>query len=388
MKLRKTAFATLPGRPEFAIALRCVLICIAWVAAGCGVPEEPVPPAPPVPVAVTDLQTTQVGDGVLLTFTLPKKSTRGDKLTQAPTLEVLRGSFRPDGAPNPKSFHVVDTVPGALLGTYVQAGKAQFLEHYAPEETRAHPGEKAVFAVRTRLSERRDSSDSNYAALNLYPVPASIEDLRARSTERSIDLTWTAPTGTSAGEPLSGPISFSVYRGELDPTSAPAAEKDLHTAVWKAPLLRITTTTTPEYQDSGFDWDKTYVYVVRTTLKANGLLLDSGDSNSAILTPKDIFPPAAPQDLVAAVLPGAQTGTLVVDLSWAINLETDMAGYRVYRSERENERGRLLTPMLLPSPAYRDTEVTSGQHYWYTVTAVDKAGNESAPNAPLLVEVR
>ena len=153
------------------------------------------------------------------------------------------------------------------------------------------------------------------------------------------------------------------------------------------PLLQIATLKSPEYQDSGFDYGKTYVYIVRTEIIVNGTPVESGDSKPAILTPKDIFPPAAPQDLVAAILPGASPGTSVIDLSWAINSETDLAGYRVYRSERENEQGQSLTPNLLPSPAYRDSGVLSGRRYWYAVSAVDRAGNESSPSTPVLVEV-
>ena len=77
----------------------------------------------------------------------------------------------------------------------------------------------------------------------------------------------------------------------------------------------------------------------------------------------------------------------MADLSWAINLETDLAGYRVYRSEQESTRGQVLNPELLPTPAIRDTSVEPGHRYWYTVTAVDHAGNESAPSAPVVVEV-
>jgi len=308
-------------------------------------------------------------------------------LTGTPTLEVLRGAVRPDGLPDTRTFRVVDTVPGTLLSSYIEAGKVQFLEHFAPGETRSHPGEIAVFSVRTRVSERKDSTDSNSVVLSLYPVPAPIETLEKQVTEKSIDLSWSAPARTSGGEPLSGAVAYFVYRGELDPASATAAEKDLHAAVWKSPLLLIATTSAPEYQDSGFDWGKTYVYVIRSAITVNGVPLESGDSRPAILTPKDIFPPAPPQDLVAVLLPGAKPGTSVVDLSWAINIETDLAGYRVYRSERENERGQLLTPNLLPSPAYRDSDVGSGRRYCYTVTALDHAGNESAPSTALLVEI-
>jgi fibronectin type 3 domain-containing protein len=97
------------------------------------------------------------------------------------------------------------------------------------------------------------------------------------------------------------------------------------------------------------------------------------------VTPRDTFPPAAPQNVVAAEIPGAD-GARIVDLSWSINVESDFAGYRVYRSENPGERGPSLQLELLLSPAYRDSSVQPGHRYWYVVTAVDRAGNESAPS--------
>jgi len=85
--------------------------------------------------------------------------------------------------------------------------------------------------------------------------------------------------------------------------------------------------------------------------------------------------------------PGSQPKSAVVELSWSINVEPDLAGYRVYRSGEESTRGSLLTADLLPSPSYRDTSVEVGQHYWYTVTAVDRSGNESAPTPAVSVDV-
>jgi len=353
----------------------------------CGVPGEPVPPSPPIPVAVSDLTAVQAGDGVLLTFTLPNKSTRGQRLTQTPTLEVLRGSLRPDGTPDPQSFRITDTVPGAVLNGYVQQGKVQFVSPVSPDEVRAHPGETVICRVRTRVSEKKASADSNDVSVNLYAVPQRIDSLEVQVTESSIQLNWAAPARTSGGEPLAALHEYHIYRGELDPASAAAAEKDLHAATWRLPLLQIAATTTTEFQDAGFDFGKTYAYIVRSVVTGKGAPLESSDSSPAIVTPKDIFPPAAPQDVVAAVLPGASPGTSVVDLSWAINVETDLAGYRIYRSEREDERGQLLTPQLLPTPSYRDNSAPRGARYWYTVTAVDRAGNESAASAAAVVEI-
>jgi hypothetical protein len=387
MTPRKGANAIPPRQPRLALPFWCGLAAIATMAAGCGVPGEPVPPSPPIPVAVTDLTATQRGDGVLLRFTPPNKSTRGERLNTTPTMEVLRGSLRPDGLLDSTSFRVIDTVPGPILSTYVQEGKIEFLERFSPEEIRSLMGKTSVFLVRTRVSERKDSTDSNQVTLTLYPVPERIEKIEVHEAENSIQLSWAPPARTSTGEPTSGPLSYQVYRGELEPTSPEAAQKDLHAAVWRSPPVPIATVTAPGYEDRGFDYDKTYVYIMRSFITVDGKTLESDDSRPVILTPKDIFPPAAPQDVVAAVLPGAQPGRAVVDLSWGINVETDLAGYCVYRSEREGERGQSLAPALLPSPAYRDSEVVTGRRYWYTVTAVDRAGNESAPSAPILVEI-
>jgi endoglucanase len=149
----------------------------------------------------------------------------------------------------------------------------------------------------------------------------------------------------------------------------------------------LATSPAPGYRDTLFDFGKTYAYIVRSVIPIAGAEVESADSLPAVVTPRDIFPPAAPQGLIAAVLPGAAAGSTLVDLSWSINLETDLAGYRVYRSEQPGTRGQLVTSDLLPVSSYRDTSVVVGHQYWYCVTAVDRAGNESEASASVEVRV-
>jgi len=371
----------------YSVSLFYSLICIFLLAAGCGAPGEPQPPTPPVPQAIADLTAKQAGDGVLLTFTMPGKSTLGERLQQVPTFEVLRGTVQPDGTPDPKSFRVVDTVPGTLVARYSQRGQVQFIDPVSPTDPQLRSGQPFVYRVRTLFSPKRPSLDSKEMTLRLYPVAERISSLDASLTEQGINLKWAAPTRTSAGEPLSAVQEYHVYRGELDPATAGAAASDPLQAKWKSPLLQLGATTTTDYRDSGFDYGKTYAYLVRSVIGSPAGVLESSDSPLAIVTPKDTFPPAAPQGIVAAIQPGTTPGSVAVELSWSINVEPDLAGYRVYRSEQEGARGALLTPELLPSPAYRDNSVQSGQRYWYTVTAVDRSGNESAPSLAVAVEV-
>jgi hypothetical protein len=356
-------------------------------AAGCGAPGEPTPPAPPVPVAVTDLAAHQAGDGVQLIFTLPAKSTTGDRLASPPAVEIVRGTPKPDGSPDAKSFRVDYTIPGSLVEGYVSEGHVKFIDPVAPAETRAHPGGVLIYVVRTRASSKRASADSNPVSVRIFPVPEPVTHLEARVTEPAIELSWAAPSHTSGGDPLTAFSGYRIYRGELDPASAEPAAADLSKAKWKSSLILLGPSGENNYHDTVFDFGKTYAYIVRSVVLVDGNPLESADSVPSIVSPQDTFPPAAPQNLVAAVLSGATPDSVVVDLSWSINLETDLAGYRVYRSEQQDTRGALITPELLLAPAYRDTSVEPGHRYWYSVTAVDRAGNESDASAAVAADV-
>lgn len=354
---------------------------------GCGAPGEPTPRTPPVPAAITDVTAHQAGDGVQLTFTVPTKSMAGDRLLTVPAIEILRGPLKPDGAPDIKSFRVVYTIPGAMVPKYLSDGSAEFTDPIAPQEIKAHSGAAYAYLVRTRASQKKVSVDSNLVSVRVFPVPEKIASVETRVTENVIELNWPAATHTSAGDLLTAPVTYHLYRGELDPVTADAAYKDVSQAKWKSKLDLLASPVTNRYSDASFDFGKTYYYLIRSVTAVGTTSLESDDSNPAIITPRDIFPPAPPQNLAAAILPGAERNTLQVDLSWSINLETDLAGYYVYRSEEQGTPGQRITPNLLPTPSIRDTSVQAGHRYWYTVTAIDRTGNESAPSPAISVDV-
>jgi hypothetical protein len=372
---------------RWSAASGCFLAAVLLSVVACGAPGEPTPPAPPIPAAVTDLSARQRGDNVQLTFSLPQKSTTGDRLAETPAIEVLRGSTKDDGTPDAKTFRIVETIPGELVAKDPKEDHIEVADPVSPEETRAHPGMSVAYELRTRVSKKRASANSNAVVLKLYPVPEPIVTLETHLSEAAVELSWVPPTKTSGGELLTGIANYRVYRGEIDPSSADAAAKDLAQAKWRVKLTLLGPAESPNYRDAGFEFGKTYVYVVRSAVLPAGEVIESGDSAPAVAAPVDTFPPAAPTGIVAALLPGASEGSLQVDLSWAINSETDLAGYRVYKSEREGTRGTPITAEVLLTPSVRDSSVQPGRHYWYTVTAVDRAGNESAPSQQIAVDV-
>ena len=348
-----------------------VLVCAM---AGCGAPGEPQPPSPPIPAAITDLTAHQQGNGVQLVFTLPGRTTAGERLAEPPATEIFRGTLKPDGKPENKSFRLVYTIPGALADTYAAQGKIRFTDPIAAEELRARPSTLLAYRVRTRASKKKDSADSNTVVAKLYAVADKIPAVDVNVTQNAIELSWQAPKiDAGSGETVA---AYHIYRGELDAGAPIPTDGDLSQARWKNPPLLLAPAQNNSYSDTFFEFGKTYVYLVRSVTIAEGNPIESDDSAPAIVAPRDTFSPAPPQNVVAAVLPG-ENDSRIVDLSWSINVENDLAGYRVYRSEKQGERGRLLQTELLASPSFRDSSAQAGRRYWYAVTAVDRAGNES-----------
>ena len=380
--------AKLTSSPRANLPAAYFIFATALIFAGCGAPGEPIPPSPPVAATVTDLSAHQAGDGVFLAFTMPVRATSGDRLTDTPAIEILRGSTKPDGSPDTKSLRVVDNIPGSMVGKYVVDDKFRFIDPVSPEESKSHLENPYSYAVRSRLSPKRASANSNVVTVSFFAVPEKVSSVEARVTESAIELRWPSVSHTSAGDVVSVIPSYNVYRVELTTTAADAANRDLSQLGTGTNLQLLASAADPAYEDKSFEFGKTYAYIVRSVgTITGGPPVESSDSIPIVVTPRDTFPPAAPRDVSAAVLPGETEGSLLIELSWSINTEPDFAGYRIYRSEQEGDRGELLPSELLLAPAYRDTSVQSAHRYWYRVTAVDRAGNESAASPPVAAEV-
>ncbi|MEN3011071.1 MAG: carboxypeptidase regulatory-like domain-containing protein, partial [Candidatus Bipolaricaulaceae bacterium] len=76
-----------------------------------------------------------------------------------------------------------------------------------------------------------------------------------------------------------------------------------------------------------------------------------------------------------------------VFLSWESRGEADLKGFRVYRANRSGGPYQSLTPEPIDSAYYLDVQVLPGQTYYYVVTAVDAAGNESSFSQEVAVTV-
>ena len=370
------------------IFLLALLTCVCIAA--CGAPGVPTPPRPVVPKPVTDLAGRQQGSSVVLTFTLPKKSDENETLSALPSIEIFRGE-RATGASGraaKTTTQLIYTVPSALVDTYLKEGLIEFRDPLKPESLR---GQDIVYMVRARASTKRASVDSNIISVRVLPVPPAPTNVHvAALKESAIELGWTAPRQeTAAGGGIAG---YRVYRGELPAGAAvPSGEiADTLKLKMSVPLALVGPAPGNSFRDTDFTFGTTYIYVVRTVEDQQSQPVESSDSAPLILTPKDIFPPAAPQRLVAVPMRNEQAtgnGGGVIELSWDINQETDLQGYYVYRSEQPGTTGERITKSLLLTPTFRDNNAMPGKQYTYRVTAVDRSGNESQLSSPVTAAV-
>jgi len=347
---------------------------------GCGAPGVPTPPKPIVPKPVSDLSAHQMGSNVVLNFTLPTQSEDGERLTEPPAIEIFRGE-RPPGAAGKLTTRQVYTLPSAVVDTYLHDGVIEFPDPLVPASL---AGQEMVYMVRTRAAKKRASADSNVVSVRVFPVPPPPAGLTANVTESAIELSWSAP---AAG--VEGPVvGYRVYRGTLAPGAVlPPELTDISQAKLSAPMQLIGPAPSTGFRDTQFTFDTTYIYVVRSVGGAEGQAIESGDSKPQVVTPKDIFPPATPQRVIVIFTPATETAPAHVELSWDIGTEPDLAGYWVYRSEQPDTPGQKLNLQLLLSPTFRDMTVLSGKRYFYRVSAVDRAGNESPLSSPVATEV-
>ncbi|MGH9716117.1 MAG: fibronectin type III domain-containing protein [Candidatus Acidiferrales bacterium] len=395
----------------FVASFPVFLIALAMLMGGCASPGQPSARTPAVPEAVSNLSATQEGNHVLLAFDIPKSSTGGRPLEHPPTIEVFRDfeSASISGASQPKSPKhpaLLVTIPSELTPRYVEQGQFRYSEPLEASDFTDHPNSVAVYSVRTRISDKKPSANSNLAVLHIYPAPERITDLAGKVTPTAVVLRWTPPRKTPIGPapPLAG---YQIYRGEAQSNPVASAENAANAAGTPStppgaaslpgipsslpelqnPLVKIGESISPRFSDTHAKFDKTYVYSVQSLLDYSGTNVESSHSNFLAITPRDTFPPAAPEGLVAIYVPAAGGVPAYVDLSWTVSPEADLAGYQIYRREQANGLGTRMNKQLLLTPAFRDMNVASGRRYYYAVTAVDRSGNESAPSAAVSVNV-
>jgi hypothetical protein len=383
------------------------------LAAGCASPGPPQPPSLNLPEVVKDLTAERVGDVVHLHWTTPEMSTDHFEVKGAMTAEICRITVT---APAPQT---PACVPIPRLP--VQPGPTQGAEALPSALTVDPP---VLLAYRVQIFNHNGHSaglsPEAFAAAGAAPPP--VEQFHATPTRDGALLEW-QQTSTSAAVELDRlPVSPGGVVVKPPPrkaasksssglrTKKPAADHPKPPLAAAPKPLQMTPSAPVEVKlrtpnqpaDAGGTIDhttqmgETYQYTAQrvrsVTLGNHTLELRSPVSLPIMIAMRDTFSPHPPSGL-EAVPGGATAADRSIDLSWTPDSDADLAGYFVYRQEVDSKGvvtgtvTRLNTTPVV-GPAYRDQTALAGHRYAYRVTAVDTAGNESAPGADVQETLR
>lgn len=347
------------------------LRALAGLAAGlvllvpaCGKKGPLSPPLRLVPQTAESLRAVQRGARVVLEWVQPDAYNDGSPLGEIAAVEVWEGGAPgdfPDAARLVRSLASADLEP---LRTTAKSAPAAYALAFVPSGPAPTGGGPRLFALRVVDARRRRASDfTPPVSLRYVPVPLPPTGVVAEVGESRIVLSWTPPARNADGTTPPALGGYRVYRSDGGP----------------ALRLNAKPVGEPRLEDPAFVFGRAYRYVVRA-VAAEEETAESEDAVPLDLTPRDVFPPAAPAGLTASA------GGAVITLLWDPNREPDLAGYKVWRREAGRTDWLLLTPAPGAGNAYTDMSPVKGVRTEYAVSAVDAAGNEG-PRCPPVSEI-
>jgi hypothetical protein len=341
------------------------------LAEACGKKGPPLPPLRHNPQVVSGVRVGQQGENLVVFYQVPAISVDNLKLDGAEVeLTVMEG---------------VGKHAKKAGSARVTAAPGQQRTDLLPLPTPGHP-----VSVTVRVKSRGAwSMPSRPVTFDVQPPPPAASAVTAANDPAGVLVSWTPPPPTSTPTATASPTPSPTPRST--PRTTPSARAVVPTATPEAGYLvrrrlAATATVTPEtltlhpvaaspYLDDKAQPGARYCY---TVLKVDSLqpLIASAESPEACLDVEDRRPPASPSGV--ALLP--QSGGL--EVSWSPAPEPDVLTYRVYRAPAGSELKKLVE-RTASERTYLDTTIVRGTKYRYVVTAVDRAGNESAQSTPV-----
>ena len=355
------------------LTLGALLALVVLVA--CGIPGAPQPPSLELPRTVQNLQAIRKGDQVTLTWTTPRETTDRTRIKHLGATRICRAVDRVAVA---ECVETVGTLPPERTAL---ASAASFTDTLPKQLQDAHPLGLASYAVAVENTHGRSAGLSNQVMVPLAAtLPPPARQL-GEVTAKGVVIWWVVPLDEMQVLSPGLPADRLHYRWRLyrrDTSKPTAAPLEISTTdAFANPRLAQPNL---NVLDTGVEWEHEYVYwaeIETAVLNPNGGIagtVEGADSPELHVFVHDIFPPAAPVGLQAVSAGTPQQP--FIDLSWAPNTESDLAGYNVYR-HGESAAPMKINRELVKAPTYRDTGVQPGHRYFYSVSAVDVRGNES-----------
>jgi hypothetical protein len=350
---------------------------LVWLT-GCASIGPPLPASLELPKAPSDLRPTRKGDRVTLTWTIPAHTTDRQRVRYLGKTRVCR-SIDQTAKECGKPIGDVEPPPdfAALNKSSTKKLKATFADTLSSAIEQSNATGSAIYAVEVLNSAGRGAGISNQVRVALVPTVPPFTGFTATPGAQGVLISWQCPPASARRTDIKYLFRIS-RRPESSESVSRIAEIDATECVQSSGEQDKIVTS---FLDQTFEWEKTYFYrgavvsVVEAAAGKPAVEVEGDDTAEVKVFAHDVFPPAVPSGLQAVFSgPGQQ---LFIDLIWAPVAGSDLDGYNVYRHE---QGGTVLKVNSEPvkMPAFRDALVVAGKNYFYSVSAVDLRGNESA----------
>jgi hypothetical protein len=348
------------------ILIGCILLLTMLT--GCGTPGAPQLPSLQLARPVDDLTASRKGNKVQLDWTLPRKNTDRTLVKNIPQSRICRR----DGTALMGGCTEVGVVQNTRFeqvkkGEQPPAVRMKYVDTLPTQLGEKNPAGFVRYGVEVMNTRDRSAGLSNQVLIPVAPTINPPEEITAKIEADGVLISWTgadvpvAPTGLTYRYRISR--SPSGANGFIGLADVEPAEEGF-------------------YLDKTFAWETKYDYRITsvTLVHSQGvnMTVEGDDSKPVATFTRDIYPPSEPTGLQAVFSSVGQKP--FVDLSWAPNMESDLAGYNIFRRVGNSEPAKI-NRQLVPVPSYRDDSVVPGTTYSYSVSAVDLRGNESPRSA-------
>ncbi len=287
---------------------------------------------------------------------------------------IVRLVYQPSGENKERMLH------GEVLSEMTQQD-FQELTHFSPdkvEELMQQLTQGAGIEELRQLFSEAQSRDSSDDLFTLFTNPAyhelQVQQSDAYSTQKqgqARDLQHLLPPEQveAIDQQLGGvvsifwrlpnyPVGVEVVLHESRTKGVPGQE------IARIPAERLV------YERTELENGEWYYY----TLKSIGRKGEISEMTAEVaVRPTDALAPASPYNV--RVTP-QDDGTMSV--RWNHMNLTDVAYHEIHRSTTPGQLGVRMTQVAAPTLAWHDTRTVVGENYYYTIVAVDSAGNKSA----------
>jgi len=350
----------------------------------CGKKGPISPPLPKVPMSVQNLKIVQRGARIFFRWQNPTAFLDGNPLDEVMEVEIWYLEREATPVEIPVSQRDFDDVATELISI----GKAEFENYacamvqdtpvyeYVYELSREQLEERFYFGFRVIDNKNRTSPFVGISKIEPETLPLPPQNVRFDLFLDRIEIQWLPPRANIDDSYPVKAVGYIVFRKEKKPVEE-GGEQDIPSYMDEFVPLNDELIKENRYVDKEIELGSTYHYIIRASATDKAPYKQSDDSMEVVVEAKDTFPPKPPTGLVSI------TGRNLIGLSWDVNPETDILGYKVYRKAEGEEDFTLLTPEPIPENAYNDDTVEKNKRYHYAISAVDESENESEKSDPI-----